>query len=219
MGGLPDDENSVVVLPMRRNVGVRPVSAQGQGALAPCGARLHDVCCADHDETWMRAAIPTKRAKEFSDALRVSLPHDLRPKRRVAPGLRLSWQHHHPGVEPEDTSSRRADFAVGDDAQHRGASGGARARYNHLITRRAYDLVLVQELVDVSARVTSDDDGGVGMCRKKKSPREEADQFLHVCPVPLEAAAVRFVRGDFGEVKEMRRRVCDLGTKSQKSRL
>jgi hypothetical protein len=57
------------------------------------------------------------------------------------------------------------------------------------------------------------------MCRKKKSPREEADQFLHICPVPLEAAAVRFVRGDFGEVKETRRRVHDLGTKSQKSRL
>jgi hypothetical protein len=175
-------------------------------ALGACGARPHDVCCPDHDETWVRATIPAKRAQEFSDALGVSPPHDLRPERRVARGLRLSWQHLEPGVEPEDTSRRRADFAVGDDAQHHGASGGARPRYNYQITRCADDLVLVQELVDVSARVTSDDDGGVGMCRKKKSPREEADQFLHVCPVPLEAAVVRFVRGDFGEVKEMRRR-------------
>jgi hypothetical protein len=171
-----------------------------------CRARPHDVCCTDHDETWVRAAIPAKRAQEVSDALRVSPPHDLRPIRRVARGPRLSWQHHHSGVKPKDTFRRRADFALGDDAQHCGASGGARPGYNHLITRRADDLVLVQEVVDVSARVTLDDDGGVGMCRKKKSPRKEADQFLHVCPIPLEAAAVCFVRGDFGEVKEMRRR-------------
>jgi hypothetical protein len=33
------------------------------------------------------------------------------------------------------------------------------------------------------------------MCRKKKSPREEADPFLHVGPVPLKASpAVSCVR-------------------------
>jgi hypothetical protein len=127
----------------------------------------------------MRAAIPATRAQEISNALRVSPPHDLRPMQRVARGPRLSWQHHHPGVEPEETSGHRADFAVGDDTQHHGASGGALPRYNHLLTRCADDLILVQELVDDSATVTSDDDRRVGMCRKKTSPREEADQFLH----------------------------------------
>src|SRR5262249_49599321 len=144
-------------------------------------ARPHDVYCADPNESRMRAAIPATRAQQISNALRVSPPHALRPMQRVALGPRLSWQHHRPGVEPEDTSRHRADFAVGDDTQHHGASGGALPRYNHLLAGCADDLVLVQELVDESATVMSDDDRCVGMCRKKTSPREEADQFLHVC--------------------------------------
>jgi hypothetical protein len=59
-------------------------------ALGARGARPHDVCCADHDETWVQAAIPAARPQEISDAPRVSPPYDLRPIRRVA--HRLSWQ-------------------------------------------------------------------------------------------------------------------------------
>lgn len=141
----------------------------------------HDVCCADSDETRVRAAIPATRAQKISNALWVSPPHDSRPIQRVVRGPWLSWQHHHSGVEPEDTSRHRADFVVGHDTQHHGAGGGALPRYDHLLTQCADDLVLVQELVDDSATVTRYDDRRVGMCRKKTSPREEADQFLHVC--------------------------------------